>query len=127
MKKASQYSLILVTCAFIVFIAGIFFGRNTNYHLLSYTAETEQATTIPKDLVIYSTEVYINGKLNINAAGKEDLTLLPGIGDVLSDRIIAYREEHRQFKEIDELLLVDGMGNSKLVQIREYITIGGLK
>lgn len=127
MKKASQYSLILVTCVFIVFLAGTFFGRNTNYHLLPRTSETEAAATIPEDLVIYSTEIYINGKLNINAAGKEDLTLLPGIGDILSDRIIAYREEYGKFQEINELLSVDGMGKSKLVKIKDYITVGGLK
>ena len=127
MKKASQYSLILVSCAFVVFLAGIFFGRNTNYHLLPNSAETETVATIPEDLVVYSTDVYINGKLNINAASKEDLTLLPGIGDVLSDRILAYREEHGKFQEIDELLSVDGMGDSKLAKIKDYITVGGLK
>jgi len=127
MKKASQYAFVLVTCAFIIFIAGIFFGRNADYPLLEHPAESSDFASVPDELIIYSKELYINGKLNINAAGKDDLTLLPGIGDTLSDRIIAYREENGYFKEVDELLLVDGMGDGKLSKIKEYLTVGGSK
>lgn len=127
MKKASQYTLLLVTCAFIVFIAGIFWGRRTDYHLSAHTEDSVQSTSIPTELTAYSKEVYINGKMNINAAGIEDLTLLPGIGDTLAHRIIAYREENGRFTEIDELLLVDGIGSSKLSKIEEYITVGAVK
>ena len=127
MKKASQYSLLLATCAFIVFIAGIFWGRRSDYHLSAHTDNSTQSTLIPDALVTYSKEVYINGKMNINAAEKEDLTLLPGIGDTLAQRIIAYREENGRFSEVDELLLVDGIGTSKLSKIEEYITVGAIK
>ena len=33
------------------------------------------------------------GKININTCTKEQLTTLPGIGEVLADRIIQYRED----------------------------------
>ena len=127
MKKASQYSLLLVTCAFIIFVAGIFWGRRTDYHLSTNTENSTQSTLIPDALVAYSNEVYINDKININAAEKEDLTLLPGIGDTLAQRIIAYREENGPFTEIEELLLVEGIGSSKLSKIKEYITVGAVK
>ena len=127
MKKASQYSLVLVTCAFIVFIAGIFWGRRSDYHLSAHNENSTQSTSIPDALVAYSKEIYINGKMNINAAAKEDLTLLPGIGDELAQRIIAYREKNGRFTEIDELLLVEGIGNNKLSKIEEYITVGAVK
>lgn len=125
MKKASQYSILLVTFAFIVFLAGIFIGRQTDYHLSEQRTEESDRAPIPDELEVYSKEIYINGKMNINAAGKEDLTLLPGIGDTLSDRIIAYREEYGYFKDVNELLLVEGMGDNKLSKIRDYITVGG--
>lgn len=127
MKKASQYSLLLVTCAFIFFVSGLFLGRNADFQLVEHTNKPDISESIPNDLIVYSKEIYINGKLNINAAGKEDLILLPGIGDTLSDRIIAYREENGCFNEIDELLCVDGMGNSKLAKIKEYLTVGNIK
>ena len=123
MKKVSQYSLLLCTCLFLVFIAGMFIGRGTDYSL-SVQTESAIENSIPDELVIYSKEIYINGKLNINAAGKEDLTLLPGIGDTLSERIIAYREENGNFHDLDELLLVEGMGDGKLEKIKDYITVG---
>ena len=126
MKKVGQYSLLICTCLFLVFIIGIFIGRGTDYRLAEH-AESVTENSIPEELVIYSKEVYINGKLNINAAGKEDLTLLPGIGDTLSERIIAFRENNGNFHDLDELLLVEGMGDGKLEKIRSYITVGNTR
>lgn len=127
MKKVSQYSLLWVTCAFILFIAGVFWGRHSDYRLAEYSDTSNTTVSIPEELVVYSKEIYINGKLNINAAGKADLILLPGIGDTLADRIIEYRNDNGYFNELDELLLVDGMGDGKLAKIREYLTVGGAK
>jgi comEA protein len=62
--------------------------------------------------------------LDLNTAPIEELVRLPGIGPVLGERIIAYREEHGRFTAIDELLAVNGIGPKVLEEIREQVTIG---
>lgn len=60
--------------------------------------------------------------INVNTATKEELTLLPGIGDVYAERIILYREDHGPFTAPEELLQISGIGERRLEQIKPYIT-----
>ena len=61
--------------------------------------------------------------LDLNAATEEELDLLPGIGEVLAGRIVQYREEHGPFQSPEDLLNVDGIGESTLANIRDRIII----
>lgn len=54
--------------------------------------------------------------LDINTATKDELVKVKGIGEKKAERIIAYREEHGEFKSVDELKKVKGIGN-KIVEI----------
>ena len=44
-----------------------------------------------------------SAKINLNTATKEQLCQITGIGDKKADLILQYRQEHGQFKSIDEL------------------------
>ena len=61
--------------------------------------------------------------ININTATLEELLTLPGIGEAKARAIIKYRLDNGNFKNIDELLNVDGIGSKLYEEIKIYITI----
>ena len=62
-------------------------------------------------------------KIDINRAEKWLLKALPGIGEILAQRIIDYRSENGKFTNTLELLEVDGIGTSIYENIQELITV----
>jgi len=62
-------------------------------------------------------------KVNLNTASAQELTALPGIGDVLAARIVAYREGHGRFQTPEGLKQVRGIGDTLLEKIRGLIDL----
>jgi competence protein ComEA len=62
-------------------------------------------------------------KININTATLDQLETLPGIGEVLGQRVIDYREQHGPFHSVDDLLNVSGIGPSHLADIKDSVTV----
>ena len=62
------------------------------------------------------------GKVNINTASKETLESLPGVGEVLGDRIIEYRKNSK-FTSIEDIMKVSGIGSKKYEDIKDLITV----
>ena len=65
----------------------------------------------------------IVGTLNLNAANAESLQALPGIGLVLAERILAYRQEHGPFQSVEDLLQVPGIGPKRWERMRHAIRV----
>ncbi len=63
-------------------------------------------------------------KVNVNVASADELATLPGIGEALAARIIAYRELHGPFARIEDLDAVTGIGPSVIERIRNLATVG---
>jgi competence protein ComEA len=63
------------------------------------------------------------GKININTADAETLMRLPHIGQVLAQRIIAYRQDHGSFKHIEDICNVKGIGDTIFAAIKDAIAI----
>ena len=61
--------------------------------------------------------------ININTADNAELDLLPGIGPILSQRIIDYRLQNNNFESIDELQNVPGIGDKLFEQLKSLVTI----
>ena len=129
MKKQRLPVLIAVTLIFGAFTAGFFLGRNHNHTevQLSVPAAMQTApaeTTAPPEETTEATEA-ITFPININTATQEELMALPGIGEVLAGRILAYRDEHGDFQNVEGLLNVKGIGEKRMEEILDLITIGG--
>ncbi len=61
------------------------------------------------------------GVLSLNSATLQDLQKLNGIGPVIAQRIIEYRQAVGAFRSVDELLDVAGIGPKKLAAIRAHV------
>ena len=86
-----------------------------------YTTVTVAHSPVASDLDDMA--VVQNGVLllNINRVDAETLTRIDGIGQVLSERIISYREDYGTYTSLDELLRVDGIGTKTLERIRSRL------
>jgi competence protein ComEA len=62
-------------------------------------------------------------KIDINRAETWLLEALPGIGEVLAQRIVDYRSENGPFRRIEDLLNVSGIGPATFEQIKDFITV----
>lgn len=63
-----------------------------------------------------------DSRININTASLEELMTLSGIGESKAKNIISYRSLS-PFKKIEDLLNVEGIGESIYVKIKENITV----
>ena len=119
MKNKGAVWLLGISLCFVFFLGGFFLGRNLNRPQIQVSVPV--VTTNAPDTVTTQS----GSRLNINTATSEELAALPGIGQVLATRIVAYREENGPFSSVTQLLLVDGIGEKKLSAIENSITTGG--
>lgn len=67
----------------------------------------------------------IEGKVNINTATEAQIAMLPGIGQKIAIEIINYRTNNGNFKVLEDIKKVSGVGDKKFEKIRDLIILEG--
>ena len=78
---------------------------------------------IEEDVSIYIAKVSEDEKISINTAESDELTRLTGIGNALATRIITYRNENGEFKYLEQIMNIDGIGKSIFNKIKDKICL----
>lgn len=110
----------LILLAIVVIYNGLFVAPKIEEETTTVT--TTVATTVATTTQTVTTSSS-NGKVNINIASAAELETLKGIGPSKAQAIIDYRTEHGDFKSINDLLKVSGIGEKTLANIKDYICV----
>ncbi len=64
-----------------------------------------------------------DGKVNLNTAAKEELMTLAGIGEAKAESILAWRKEHGDFAQIEDLMKIEGIKEGVFSKIRDSVKV----
>jgi len=97
--------------------------REVNFPLA--VAEDDEARALKRtaDSIMQARVAAAKAPVNINTATSVQLETLDGIGPVLAQRIVAYREQNGPFTSVDDLDAVSGIGLKRLAGIRDRCTV----
>ena len=120
-----EFITLLLTAAFLAFLAGWFLRGNAGGEPLRI--ETERTLSGGEVLTLPAPTpepgLAQGEKININTADSETLQRLPGIGATRAEAIIAYREANGPFRIPEELTDVKGIGEGILAGLIDQITV----
>jgi len=70
-----------------------------------------------------SNQLEAHARINVNSASVTQLQELPGVGQVLAERIVEYRDKYGPFRRAEHLMLVRGISESKFRELELWITV----
>ncbi len=89
------------------------------------TATTEHQPSTSEHTTEHETSQLAAGEtININTASAEELDKLPGIGPTKAQAIVDYRNQHGNFKSIEDIENVKGIKQGTFSKIKDHITVG---
>ena len=125
MKKKANIAFFTAFLCFVCLVLGVVIGRRTSSTEVLLNNNEIVAATLEPNQLNSSTDLETIGKIDINTASVILLQSLPNIGETLAKRIVEYREDNGPYLVFEDLLNVKGIGQSRLDEIRQYITVGG--
>ena len=128
MKNKLLAILPVLTALFAGLTLGLFLGRNVPGGTVSVSVPA-RLQTMPTVTTALETAVEtarsVVFPININTADADELAELPGIGEVLAQRIVDYRARHGSFTAPEQLTMVEGIGEGRAEAILDLVTVGG--
>ena len=118
----------LITTAVVLVLLFCFMGLIMDYGWFGYGRAEPTATVTP---IITTASVPSappaasdgNVRVNVNTASAKELEALPGVGEVIAQRIVDYRAANGPFASVDELVYVKGIGAATLEKLRPYADV----
>ena len=112
-------------------VGGVTSNADLNQVNMAIKVEDEEHYIIPKIGEVLEVQESImaenNGtkedssKININKATIEELDSLPGVGEATANKIVNYRDKNGEFKSIEEIKNVNGIGDKKFQDMKDLI------
>ena len=129
MQKNRKQLYPLLTLCFFLLLGAFYLGRRsvgvpvlTTQHRGTEQTAPARSGPSPDAADTVQTDAASAG-LNLNTATLEELIALPGIGEVLANRILTYRAENGPFRTATELMNVSGIGEKTFAGLRNLIYV----
>jgi len=118
-KSGAEYRAFLEDLEFQAAKKGMGAWAKTNWDLLPEERQTERQENDELGLAVGAPKLKSGDKINPNTAARDQLMLLPGVGEVTANRII----EARPFRKPQDLLNVQGIGTVTLKRLEPFLQL----
>ena len=126
--KAAVFPALLI--CFALLLGAFFLGRRSVNHLVLSTQRPAPAQTdglrdlpAPTQTAQPCSTAPSSGRVDLNRAGLEELTGLPGIGPARAQKILDYRAAHGPFLQTSDLMKVSGIGEGIFSGLRDLVCV----
>ena len=118
-QKTNQTFLIILCFSFGL----IFTGQARRLPIISPITPEFSLESI-RDLLIYDARtLLLNQKINLNTATAQDLDYLPRISLEKANKIVAYRNQIKKFRDLDQLTKIRGIGPKTVKRLEKFLVI----
>ena len=80
-------------------------------------------TAVAAEFAVAGSAPNMTEPVDLNSATVEELTSLPGIGKIMAERIVAFRNEHGPFTRVEDLLKIKGIGEKSFGKLRDRVKV----
>ena len=125
-RNIAFMALMAATIAAVLAAVVLLARQDDNAPIRIIAPESQQATPNRGNLQPAQTQIQ-DGLIDLNLASVELLDTLPGIGPALAGAIISYRENVRPFRSVEEIQEVPKIGPVTYRNIRDLVTVSGVR
>lgn len=122
-RKGVEIGCVVLLAVLAAFTLGFFLGSGSNRAEIAVETAEVQPVQAAAAEAEPEPEPDPQSRVNLNTATREDLENLPGIGAVLAQRILAYRDAYGPFVTVEQIMEVDGIGENRFEALKEWITV----